>query len=558
MRGLTYAFSRQVKVLPFKAPVVIALLTAWHSVTCGQSALQPVDLLSLYKKALVRDPVFEAAGYALEGAHEKIPQAKSAFLPTVLFNASVGKQFGDVEIGKANTPFTPTTVKASSSNTAEAYQPDVVAPTIPFAETPGQDSVVPIPDGLTESVNPAVNDDAPVDRKINSRSWSFQLSLPLIKPAAWVGIGQAESQVSLAQAQFQAAQQEHILRVVQAYLDILVAKESLAVAQRQLTAMEAQLTLAKRNFEVGTSTITDVHEAKSRYELSRSQKVAAVNDEQVKLAELEKIVGEPSLTFALLNPKAKMPVPEPSYLNDWVVRAKDQNPGVKEKVAGLEVAEKEVNKLQAGHLPTLDFSASRGPSYTSGSMSAAYDTSTKIRSTTLGMQFSMPLYSGGLVVSKVAEASIAVNKAKAELEANRRNAMSQARQAFYGVLNGTAQIEALEAAIEASKQSVDANKIGYRIGTRINVDVLNAEQQYFSAQRDLAKAKAETLMQGLKLKAAVGALTERDVVAVNDLLVFEHIKGEASKDTDLTFKLPQPCNSDGACETEKSLRKDSQ
>jgi outer membrane protein len=198
--------------------------------------------------------------------------------------------------------------------------------------------------------------------------------------------------------------------------------------------------------------------------------------------------------------------------------ARENNPAVRTQLAAMEVAEKEVSKNRAAHLPTLDFTAGYGRNYTSGSMTSPADIENRVKSGTIGLQLTIPIYQGGAVSSRVSEAIANRFKSRAELEAARRQAATLARQAFGGVTSGLSQVEALTSAVTSSLDSVNANKIGYRIGTRVNIDVLNAEQQLFAAQRDLAKARYDTILQGMRLKAAAGTLTESDVQAINVLL----------------------------------------
>ncbi|MCY1233322.1 Outer membrane protein TolC [compost metagenome] len=292
----------------------------------------------------------------------------------------------------------------------------------------------------------------------------------------------------------------------------------MTVVKAQLKAVEQQRVLAKRRYDVGEATITDVYEAQSRHDLGRSQLVQALNDQEARQAELERIVGTLPEPLAGLKADLILPSPEPLDVAAWMDNARTNNPAVRTQVAATEVAEKEVSKNRAAHLPTLDFTAGYGSNYTSGSMTSPADIENRVRSGTIGLQLTIPIYQGGAVNSRVNEAIANRYKSRAELEAARRQAATQARQAYGGVTSGLSQVEALTSAVTSSLDSVNANKIGYRIGTRVNIDVLNAEQQLFAAQRDLAKARYDTILQGMRLRAAAGTLTESDVQAVNALL----------------------------------------
>ncbi|MFJ4292112.1 TolC family outer membrane protein [Cupriavidus sp. NPDC089707] len=438
-----------------------------------------IDLLSVYRLAQGGDPTFEASRYALEAGREKLPQARAGVLPSINLSGN-----GSRQNGQAN-----------------------------FAGSPYQ------------------------DRNVNSWAWNLQLSQPVVRVASWIGVAQAGAQVEQAEAQFAQAESDLILRTAQAYFDLLTARDSVTVAKAQLKAVEQQRVLAKRRYDVGEATITDVYEAQSRHDLGRSQLVQALNDQEARQAELERLVGALPEPLAGLKAEVVLPSPEPMDVNAWMGNARENNPAVRTQMAAVEVAEKEVSKNRAAHLPTLDFTAGYGRNYTSGSMTSPADIENRVRSGTIGLQLTIPLYQGGAVNSRVTEAIANRYKSRAELEAARRQAATQARQAFGGVTSGLSQVDALTSAVTSSLDAVNANKIGYRIGTRVNIDVLNAEQQLFAAQRDLAKARYDTILQGLRLKAAAGSLAEGDVVAVNALLA-----GRSQPETPAVPAMPAASN----------------
>lgn len=434
-------------------------LASFLMIARGASA-ESHTLLDVYRKAQERDPTYRGAVHALRAARERVPQARAGLLPAVnLVNAN-GRQSGQAS----------------------------------FSEAPY------------------------VDRDVRSRSWNLQLTQPLWRATSWAALGQAEQQELLAQEQFRQTEQELILRTAQAYLDVLVALEAERVARLQVAAVDQQLGLAQRNFGVGTGTVTDVHEAQSRLDLARAQAVAARSDLENKRAEVDRILGEPVAQLARLRDDGRLPYLQPETLEPWADSARVQSLQVRIAQAALDVAEQEIEKSQAVHSPSLDLTAGYGSNFSSGSISSPADIVTRSRSGQVGLNLTIPLYAGGGVQARVREAIALKDKAREDLEAARRLAITQARQAFSGVSNGAAQVAALESAIRSSKSSVDANKIGYRIGTRINIDVLNAEQQLYAAQRDWHRARAETLMQGLRLKAANATLDEADLQAINNLL----------------------------------------
>ena len=417
------------------------------------------SLLDVYQKARAQDSQYGAAQRALEAGMEKLPQARAGFLPNVSVVANKNHQIGEASFSAA-----------------------------PY-----------------------------LARDVRSWNWTTQLTQPLIRWGNWAAYAQADAQVTQAKEQFVLAEQELIVRTAQVYFDVQVAMQSVQVAEAQLQAITEQLTLAQRTYEVGTGTITDVHEAKAKQALNLAQRVTALNDLTTKQAELEKIVGD-YVDLPPMQLTKSLPTLEATQLNEWLILAAQHNPQVRIQQAALTAASKEVSKSMAAHAPTLDIVANRAGNYSSGSLSSPADLSTRVNSHQTGLQLTIPLFAGGAMQSKVRESVALEQKAQEELTGAQRNANSQVRQAFSGVMNGQAQIEALEAAVAASQSSVESNKIGFKVGTRINPDVLNAEQQLYTAMRDLNKARADAVMQSLKLKAATGSLESDDLAALEKLM----------------------------------------
>lgn len=417
------------------------------------------SLMDVYQKARAQDKQYGAAGKALEASLEKLPQARAGFLPNVSVVANKNHQMGEV-----------------------------LFPAAPY-----------------------------VSRDVRAWNWTTQLTQSVIRWGNWAAYAQADAQVTQAKEQFALAEQELIVRTAQAYFDVQVAMQSVQVAQAQLQAINEQLTLAQRTYEVGMGTITDVHEAKAKQALNLAQRVTAMNDLTTKQAELEKLTGE-YVDLPPMQLTKSLPALDPSQLSDWLTVALRQNPQIRIQEAAVMVAEREVSKSMAGHAPTLDIVANRTGNYSSGSISSPADLSTRFHSHQTGVQLTIPLFAGGATQSKVRESVALEQKAKEELTGARRTTSSQVRQTFASVMNGQAQVEALEAAVEASQNSVESNKIGFKVGTRINPDVLNAEQQLYTAMRDLSKARADAVMQSLKLKATTGSLNGDDLVALQTMM----------------------------------------
>ena len=416
-------------------------------------------LMDVFRKAQAQDAQYAIARKTFDASLEKLPQARAGLLPSLNLTGNKNMHAGEDS----------------------------------FSEAPY------------------------VQRDPNNWSWNLQLTQPLLRWGNWASYQQADAQVRQAGEQFALAEQELILRTAQSYFDVLLASESLRVLDAQSKAVEEQWALAKRNFEVGTGTVTDVHEAHAKHALSLAQRVAAANELTSKQADLERMLGEPML-LAPVRVGQTLPGIHADQIDAWRAAAATGNPQVKVQQAALAVAQREVDKSTSAHLPTLDLVLSRSGNYNSGSLSSPTDLESRVNTRQVGLQLSVPLFAGGATQSKVREALAMQERAVAELALAQRNADSQVRQAFAGVINGLAQIEALQVAVQAGNSAVEGNKIGFKIGTRIIPDVLNAEQQLFSSVRDLSRARIETITHGLKLKAATGQLQTTDLAALELLL----------------------------------------
>lgn len=363
--------------------------------------------------------------------------------------------------------------------------------------------------GVGGSVSRNVVEDV---RNYSSNSYTLSLSQPLLRWANWQQYEQGKLAVAGSEAQFAQAQQDLVVRVAQAYFDVLASQDNIRFVQAQKTAITEQLAAAKRNFEVGTTTITDTHEAQARYDLALAQEFAALSDLEIKRAALQQIIGNPPGALSTLQPGAGIGAPSPERIDDWVDSAEKQNYGVIGAQIALASAQREISRNRAGHYPTLDLVASRSHALQSATGTTAGN------SNAIGVQWNIPLFSGFAVTSRVRESIALEDKARNDLETARRNAAQGARQSYLGITSGLAQVKALEAAEVSSQSALDANKLGYEVGVRINIDVLNAQQQLYSTQQSLAKARYDAIVNGLKLKSTAGTLREEDLAQVNALL----------------------------------------
>ncbi|PXX43758.1 TolC family outer membrane protein [Undibacterium pigrum] len=435
---------------------ILATLLASAFLTMNANA---TDLLQIYKDALANDAQYASARAALTAGQEKPVQGRAGLLPGIALKGSDGK------------------ARTEAEN-------DVVSGSRTFT-------------GVTNT-------------------WTLGLSQPLFNWGNWQVYEQSKLSLLISQAQFEQAKQDLIIRVGQAYFDVLAAQDTLETLRAQKSAISEQLASAKRNFEVGTSTITDTHEAQARYDLVTAQEYAGQSDLQVKRAALQQIIAKEAGELAQLRAGVKLNAPQPAVVDEWVNSAEKQNFNVVASQVNVEVAKREIERNRAGHYPTVDLVASTGRTSNAGATNPSAPGVNK--TTQIGVQWNIPIFSGFAVDSRVKEAIALQEKARNDFETTRRAAAQGARQAFVGVTSGLAQVKAYEAAEISSQSALESNKLGYQVGVRINIDVLNAQQQLYTTRQTLAKARYDTILNGLRLKSAAGTLKEEDLAEVNALL----------------------------------------
>jgi outer membrane protein len=426
----------------------------------ASSGAQAADLLETFRAAQANDPVFAATRATLQAGQEKLPQGRSLLMPNISLNAN--SAFNDSTIQYRGATF--------------------------------------LPGG---------------NNRYNSHGYGVNLTQPLFRQQNWLAYTEAELQVAQAEAQFKIAEQDLILRVAQAYFDVLIAQDSVQLAEAQKTAIAEQLEQAKRNFEVGSATITDTHEAQARYDLASAQEIAAQNTLEIKKRTLQQLIDTMPKDLKHLGKGFKLESPQPADMEKWVDDAQSNSLQLAIAQAGAEIAEKEVARNRGGHYPTVDLVANYSNNQSNGgSFGVGSDNTSK----SVGVQLNMPLFQGGAVNSKWREAEANRERARQELENTRRSVALQTRQAYLGVVSGIAQVKALQQAITSSESVLEASKLGQEVGVRTNLDVLNAQQQLYATRRDLYQAEYNYLISHLHLKAAVGSLGEEDLIKVNQVL----------------------------------------
>ena len=433
----------------------ILLLTAVMAAAPAFAA----DLLGVYREAQLQDAVYAGAKASYIAAQERLPQAKALLLPNINFQA--GANYNDVDIQYKNGLF--------ASGQRDFYD-----------------------------YNYGVTVTQPLYRRQNTLTYE-----------------QSKIQVKQAGNQLSAAAQDLMTRVAQGYFDVLLARANLNTIASQKTAVAEQLEQAKRNFIVGTATITDSREAQARYDLVVAQELGAQNDLEVRMRALEQIVGKPVGELAGLSLPVTLNPPDPVDMGTWVEQAYQSSLQVALAQQSLELAAREVDKTRAGHYPTLD---AVGSLTQNTANSSPQGIGSDTRALVIGLQLNIPLYQGGAINSRVREAIANQERARQDLENARRTVALQTRQAYLGVTSGLGQVKALEQAVASTQLQLESTKLGQEVGVRTAVDVLNADQQLAAARRDFAQSIYSTILNQLKLKAAVGKLSEADLADVNTLL----------------------------------------
>ena len=366
--------------------------------------------------------------------------------------------------------------------------------------------------------------DSPSTQVVNGSSATATLSgsQTLFNRANDVTISQAERAVGVFRADVEAVEQDLILRVSQAYFDVLAAQDNLATARASLAAISEQVASAKRNFEVGTATITDTREAQARFDLARFTQIQAENDLTTRRILLDQTVGVANVAPKQLALPFAVPPLAPANIEDWVMRADAEHPAVRRARIALEIARLDTDKARAGNLPTVTLNGSYGRGRSRNdlqSQGGAFAYSTPSTGSAVSVNLNVPLFAGFQIQNRIKETLVLEDKSINDLEFARRSVAQATRQLYYGVGSFAAQVSALEAAESSSKLALEATQLGFKVGVRVNIDVLNAQAQLYTTQAQLAKARYDTIMAGLRLRQASGRLTPDDVASVNGLLI---------------------------------------
>jgi outer membrane protein len=435
--------------------VLGAAASAWLPLAAAE------DLLQIYRDAVANDPVLASARANWLAIQETVPQARANLLPSVNL--------------------------ASNATYLDFHEKIHSDPAFSFSD------------------------------RFPQLGYTVSASQPLYRKQNLVALDQAKQTVSQSDYVLASTRQDLILRVTQAYLDVLLALFNIELTESQKAAVSENLAQAKRNFEVGTATITDTNDAQAKYDQIVAQEIAAHNDLDNKLAALRAIIGRAPKELKRFGGKFTTQLPTPNTLEAWIDAAVRDNPQVRIAQANYDIAVLEVDRQRAGHYPTIDLVASFNQGYAGGTTSASLTTPSSFDSRLgqIGVQLNVPLYLGGSIESKVRQAVANQERTRQDLEAARRSAQLSAQTAFNGVTSGVAQVSAFEQAVRSAQVSYDSTKLGLEVGVRTNLDVLNQQQQVFQTRFNLAQAYYNFVINELRLKQAFGTLTDADVDELN-------------------------------------------
>ena len=420
-----------------------------------------LDLLQIYRLAVTNDASYLAARAAADAGREAVPQALAQLLPNFSLNAS------------------------GFQNRLEQSAPNILG------------------DSVTSKKN------------YDSSNLSWNLRQPIYRKQQFAQYEQAKAQVESVEATLDKDGQDLVTRVAGAYFDALLAEDQLSLVLAQKTSYAEQLKAAKRSLEAGEGTRTDIDEAQARYDMTLATELEA--SQRVKFArrQLQVYVNQPIHSLALLDEQQLQLIPpNPAVLEEWIERGEETSPELRNLKAQREVVQQQIEKALAGHHPTLDLIAQQSRSVSENVLAP----SSQYTNLQIGLQLTIPIYAGGGVNAAVREARANREKIDQQHEAARRNLGLQIQKEFQSVTEGIARVRALEQARRSAEQAFYSTQKGVLAGTRMSIDVLNAEQQRINVLRDLAQARYQYLIARIRLLALVGGLNDEEVARVNGYL----------------------------------------
>ena len=434
--------------------VAINLLSGFFII---EPAAQTADLQEIYRLALVQDANFQAAQNRFLAEREAKPQARSFLLPQINANARYEKNYEDFERQELN---------------------------------------------LSESTD------------FETQTYVLSIDQVLFNRDFFISLSQADNTVARAEAELEAARQNLIVRVAEAFFDVLAAEDNLRFSVAEKDAIGRQLEQAQKRFEVGLIAVTDVKEAQADYDNAVSSEIAARNDLDITRNALAVIIGQFPNELSKLSDRMPLLIPDPADADQWMDKAVEQNLQLVANRLSTQNAELEIKRQRAGHYPTLIMSGSASKQETTGGFLGERD----LKDLSIGVELNLPIYSGGLVQSRTRQAKANFHEAQDLLTQLKRDTAKQARDAYLNVISGISQVKALNRAVESGQAAAEATEAGFEVGTRTSVDVLISLRNLFQAEREYAISRYNYLVNTLRLKQAAGILTGDDVSTINQWL----------------------------------------
>ncbi len=456
----------------FSLPAAVMLAGA----ACLSPAALATDLAEVYQRALQNDPIIREAEANRLAATESKPQALAALLPQLDASAGYDKLDRDQR-------------------------------SVFFAVDAGV--VVPSPPTETNSDS-------------DTTSWDVSLRQSIFRWENWVSLKRADREVAQAEIDYQAAQQDLILRTAERYFNVLAAKDTLTAAEATYEALGRQLEQAEKRFEVGLIAITDVQDSKAAYDSATAAVIQAKRNLATQQEFLRELTGDSFDVLARPGEDLPLNPPDPANEEDWVSMAMDQNLRLSSSRLAAEITRDDISFQRGGHYPTLDLVVSRGNRTTDSTLTftevpgqPSGPNDNRVDDTTISLQFNLPIYSGGATSSRVRQAEYRHRAARERLERTARETEREARDAFLGVTAEMSRVQALQQAVESARVALQATEAGYEVGTRTTVDVLDARRRLFEAETNYARSRYDYLVNVLRLKLAAGTLDPTEVAAVN-------------------------------------------
>ena len=440
------------------------------------------SLIDIYEDALIHDPRLKEAYANKQAIIESKPQALSLLLPKLTASST----FSD-----------------SDTNGNNTFQRRIFDP-------------------ITGDLLAVTTDNTQFVQETDSFQWEVTLQQSIIDASAWMNLKKANKIVAQAEVDYLSAEQDLMVRVCNAYFDVLAAQDTLESEQAARAAIEKQLDQSRKRYEVGIIAITDIQEAQAAFDQSIASEISAKRN----LATTKELLREITDNYPeeLQKPGANMPLimPNPQSESEWVNTALQQNLNLLSAQVGTEIGRSEVNIQKSGHYPTLGLQASKrdtdNNSLRSDSGSPFSPADTENISEGIGLQLNIPIYSGGQTSSRVRQAVAQHRSAKEKLERIARETTRKARDAYLGIISGIATVKALEQSVKSSTTALQATEAGYDVGTRTTVDILEARRRLYSAQTNLAISKYDYLKNIIRLKQAAGTLSKEDLIQINNWL----------------------------------------